>query len=124
MLSLESLLPEMLAKLEFCCTLAAVTADEVYKQIGARIRRRRRSLRILQADLAQKAGLSRGSISNIEAGRQQLYVHHLVAIANALRQEPGDLLEPTDGSETPTARRLLHAVREGTTARRDRRAKQ
>lgn len=98
--------------------------DEVYKRIGARIRRRRRFLELPQEDLAEKAGLSRGSISNIEAGRQQLYVHHLVAIATALGQEPADLLAPADPPTESTAQRLLDAAREGTTARSDRRTKQ
>lgn len=98
--------------------------DEVYKRIGARIRRRRRVLRLLQEDLAQKAGLSRGSVSNIEAGRQQLYVHHLVAIATALGQDPADLLAPAETASADTAQRLLEAAREGTTARSDRRTKQ
>jgi transcriptional regulator with XRE-family HTH domain len=98
--------------------------DAIYGRIGSRIRRRRRNLKILQDDLAQQTGLSRGSISNIEAGRQQLYVHHLVAIADALQQEPADFLVAAPVSDTPTAQRLLEAARRGTTARSDRRTKQ
>ena len=95
----------------------------LYRRIGGRIRRRRRSLRVLQEDLARKTGLSRGSISNIEAGRQQLYIHHLVAISTALEQDPRDILAPEETASTTTAQRLLKAAREGTTARSDGRTK-
>lgn len=95
--------------------------DDLYRRLGARIRRRRRTLRLRQDQLAERAALSRGSISNIEGGRQQLYVHHLVAIARALEQDAAALLrEPELG---PEAKPYLDAVRGGDTARVDSRAK-
>ena len=83
---------------------------ELYERIGKRIRGHRRSKGILQEGLAESAGLSRGSISNIEAGRQKLYIHHLVAIAKALQLDPAELLAPAPEG---TPHEILEAVRRG-----------
>ena len=46
-------------------------------------------------ELAQKTGLSRASIANIERGQQNVGLHHLYSIANALEiTEISDLLPP------------------------------
>ena len=90
--------------------------DDLYRRIGSNIRRRRRALRLKQEELALEAGLSRGSISNIEGGRQQLYVHHLLHIAQALRVSAVTLLEEA-GQLDREAIPLLQAAREGRTAR-------
>jgi transcriptional regulator with XRE-family HTH domain len=58
--------------------------DPIYRRLGRAIRERREALNLNQRDLAAATGLSRASISNVEAGRQQIYVHHLVAIARGL----------------------------------------
>ena len=45
------------------------------------------------AQLAAEIGISRASLANIEAGRQQVLLHHLFAIADALDLDsPSDLL--------------------------------
>ena len=94
--------------------------DHLYRRIGTRIRRLRHRRNLLQEDLAESTGLSRGSISNIETGRQQLYVHHLIAIAAALDEPPGELLASTEPpNENSERQRLLDAARDGTTARSD-----
>lgn len=72
---------------------APIAVEPLYRAIGARIRARRRELRLSQDRLAEASGLSRGSISNVEAGRQQLYIHHLVAIADILEEDPRAFLE-------------------------------
>ena len=40
-----------------------------------------------QEQLAKRVGISRASLANIEAGRQQVLVHHLFALASALDLE-------------------------------------
>lgn len=48
-----------------------------------------------QMELAQKTTLSRASIANIERGQQNVGLHHLYSIANALGvTEISDLLPP------------------------------
>jgi transcriptional regulator with XRE-family HTH domain len=68
--------------------------EPVYKQIGALIKTRRKNLNITQEKLAGLIGLSRGSLANIETGRQQFLVHQLYALASTLQMEPKDLLPP------------------------------
>lgn len=53
-------------------------------EIGARIRARRIWLRMTQHELASKVQLTRTSIVNAEAGRQNLVIHKLYLIARAL----------------------------------------
>ncbi|HEX3462583.1 MAG TPA: helix-turn-helix transcriptional regulator [Candidatus Elarobacter sp.] len=53
----------------------------VYEAIGAAIAAARRDKRISQEQLATALGLSRGSVSNIEAGRQKMLVHTLMQAA-------------------------------------------
>jgi DNA-binding XRE family transcriptional regulator len=56
--------------------------DAVYLIVGSAIRRHRQQAGISQPELAEKLGLNRSSISNIEAGRQRLMLHTLCEIAD------------------------------------------
>lgn len=71
-------------------------ADEMYAQIGAAIRRRRDALGLSQAQLADRVGLVRTSVTMIEGGSQALLVHQLVDIAKALRTTPAHLLSESE----------------------------
>lgn len=65
----------------------------LYRELGRVIRRRRTAARLTQAHVAAVTRLSRASVANIEAGRQQVLVHHLYAIADALDLDsPAQLL--------------------------------
>ncbi len=77
-------------------TSAGMAPESIYAQIGVFIRTRRKQLKLRQEDLALRVGLSRASLANIETGRQNLLVHHLYALAQALQLKPIDLLPPTD----------------------------
>ena len=57
---------------------------EIQAQLGVRIRERRRELGLTQESLAERAGLSRPSIANVEAGRQNMGLRQLVSLAGAL----------------------------------------
>ena len=71
-----------------------------YEAVGRRIREARKG-KITQAALASVVSLTRTSIVNIEQGRQQLFVHTLVNIAQALRVPVADLIPIThDASST------------------------
>jgi len=68
-------------------------AAHIYRNLGKRIRDLRKSLPKTQDQLAKEIGISRASLANIEAGRQQVLVHHLFALASALQLEsPAQLL--------------------------------
>jgi transcriptional regulator with XRE-family HTH domain len=72
--------------------------ESVYQHIGAVIRRGRRKFkpRLTQEALAQRVGISRASLANIETGRQSVLVHQLYALATALDLAPADFLLPAN----------------------------
>ena len=74
----------------------------LYAALGKRIRALRRQANLSQEDVAERVGLTRTSITNIERGRQQLQVHTLVAIAHTLGVRLDELLlyeeEPAHGN--------------------------
>lgn len=68
-------------------------ATQIYRNLGTRIRSLRKGLQLTQDQLAKQIGISRASLANIEAGRQQVLVHHLFALASALQLDtPAQLL--------------------------------
>ncbi len=69
-----------------------VTPDPIYKHIGAVIKARRKTLGLKQEALASTLGISRGSLANVETGRQNVLVHQLYKFATALKLSPFDLL--------------------------------
>jgi transcriptional regulator with XRE-family HTH domain len=79
-----------------------VIPQDIYKQVGKNIRRYREGAHRTQAQLALQIGISRASLANIEAGRQQILVHYLFAIAEAL-----DLDSPTPLLPSPLAATIL-----------------
>ena len=76
--------------------MARLKLDEVakpfYTEIGARVKMHREKRGMTQAGLALLAGCTRGSIANIEAGRQKPTVYTLTMIAMQLRVEVIDLI--------------------------------
>jgi transcriptional regulator with XRE-family HTH domain len=74
----------------------SVTTDPIYEQIGSVIRTRRKALGMTQKDLADTLAISRGSLANIETGRQNMLVHQLYRFAAVLKLDRTILLpEPT-----------------------------
>jgi len=69
-----------------------VTRHPIYKEIGAIIRAKRKKLGLKQENLASELRISRGSLANIETGRQNILVHQLYNYAKALQLKPVDLL--------------------------------
>ncbi|MGD0052190.1 MAG: helix-turn-helix transcriptional regulator [Vulcanimicrobiaceae bacterium] len=58
--------------------------SEFLARIGARVRELRAVSGLTQRVVAERAGLSRASIANVEAGRQNLRLRQLAALATAL----------------------------------------
>ena len=96
--------------------------DALYRNLGNRIRDLRKKTRRTQDQIARRVGISRASLANIEAGRQQVLVHHLVALAKALDLDsPSDLLLVLQElTRQPAARDSLPLPDEGLTAKQRR----
>ena len=62
-----------------------VSNMELYRRLGRTVADRRRELGLTQSTVAEKLGLSRASLANLESGRQRIMVHQLFALVNALR---------------------------------------
>lgn len=59
-------------------------AQLVIKAFASSVRSRREQLGITQTELARRIGFTRASISNLEAGRQDIPIRTAVKIATAL----------------------------------------
>ena len=72
----------------------AMNPESLYRHIGALIKSRRKKFkpRWTQEKLANRVGISRASLANIETGRQSVPVHQLYAFAEALHISPADFL--------------------------------
>ena len=79
-----------------------MTPDPIYRHIGMLIKTRRQKLEMNQERLAKKLGISRGSLANIETGRQNILVHQLYRIAAALDLTPVDFLPPPSMDQVST----------------------
>jgi transcriptional regulator with XRE-family HTH domain len=76
--------------------------DDLYANIGLRVYTERDAVGFTQQVLADKIGVTRVSVANIEAGRQRVTLHTLADIANALGV-PLAALIPTSGGTTSEA---------------------
>ena len=77
------------------------SSDNFYKSLGELIRRRRLDAKLTQRELANRVGLTRASITQIEHGRQKVLIHTLYVIAEALGVNPNALLPPLVTNEKP-----------------------
>jgi transcriptional regulator with XRE-family HTH domain len=69
-----------------------LSRSAVYSNVGARIRDERERRNFSQEMLADRVGLTRTSITNIEKGRQKVLLHTLLEIARVLNLKPTRLL--------------------------------
>jgi transcriptional regulator with XRE-family HTH domain len=68
-------------------------AAEVTRQVGRRLRRRRRYLDMTQEELAHRSSVHRTQIPLIEGGRRMPRLHTLIRLGTALDMSPCQLLE-------------------------------
>lgn len=66
--------------------------EPIYRLLGAKIEQTRTVLGWSQQDLAKRVGLTRGSIANIEAGKQRILLHDIEKFATAFNMLPKVLL--------------------------------
>ncbi len=81
--------------------------DAFYIEVGRRIRGARGDRGLTQADLAERVGLTRTSVTNLEAGRQRMPLHIFATLADALGVEPAQLLAPFEKSTNALIDRAL-----------------
>ena len=67
-------------------------SEKLYKLVGKRVGQHRKARGLSQTELANRCGLTRGSIANIELGNQRPTLHTLFTVAEALAVEPPVLL--------------------------------
>lgn len=66
--------------------------DSFYASIGRNVRSARVAAAVSQENLAQRVGLTRSSIANLEAGRQRVALHLFFLIADALNKDACELI--------------------------------
>src|SRR2546426_4071534 len=71
-----------------------------YKLLGIRIADLRNASKLTQAELAERIGSARTSITNLEGGRQQMPLHQLLRIAEVLQVDLKDLIPSRDEVHT------------------------
>ena len=76
----------------------SAVAEAVQRRVGERVRALRAERGMTQLRLAGRAGISRPSLANIEAGRQNVGVRALCALAEALGVRVEELLTAPDES--------------------------
>jgi transcriptional regulator with XRE-family HTH domain len=77
--------------------------DDLYGEVGRRLRQARVTQGLSQERLAQQLGISRASIVNIEAGRQRAPLHLLWQLSKTLGTDLS-LLIPRREELSPTAK--------------------
>lgn len=87
--------------------------NNIYLDFGRRLKAARKSNKVTQNDLAERVGLSRTSITNIERGRQQVSLHVFLSLSKAVGIEPVRLL-PDMGLLAPVDQKLKDEVKKQT----------
>ena len=80
--------------------------DDLYGEVGRKLRQARVTQGLSQERLAQQLGISRASVVNIEAGRQRAPLHLLWQLSEALATDLS-LLIPRREELSPTAKEAM-----------------
>jgi transcriptional regulator with XRE-family HTH domain len=59
-------------------------SEEIYRRLGRSVAQRRNELGLTQATVAERLGLARASLANIERGRQKVLLHHIYLFVEVL----------------------------------------
>lgn len=73
----------------------------IKQRVGMRVKAARKAAGMTQDHLAQRIGLSRTSVVNIESGVQELTVTRLAYVAEVLRLDLADLVRDGDMPASP-----------------------
>lgn len=69
-----------------------IRAEKFYEALGRSIRTRRKALKMTQAELGDRLGLSRTSVTHIECGQQRLFIDQFCRLSQVLNCQRDDLL--------------------------------
>jgi transcriptional regulator with XRE-family HTH domain len=58
---------------------------EIYRLLGRNVAAHRTNRKLTQAQVAERIGLTRASLANIETGRQRAMLHHVYELVDALK---------------------------------------
>ena len=72
--------------------MMSTAMNDLYKQLGKKVKLARAKADFTQEKLAEKAGLHRTYIAGIETGRRNISIKNLEKIAKALGIKTNDLL--------------------------------
>jgi transcriptional regulator with XRE-family HTH domain len=87
--------------------------DDLYAQFGRQVRAARREARLTQQEVAQRVGLTRTSVTNIERGIQHINLRQLYLLASAVGLHPEQLLpRPEEATEGILPERALRELEE------------
>lgn len=75
--------------------------DRIYKEFATKLKKARKEAKLSQEKLSERVGLSRTSITNIEAGRQHISLHMLFLLSDILGVTPEDLLPEKPAPPSP-----------------------
>ena len=85
--------------------------DWLYCEFGKRLKKARKQVGLTQDSLAERVGLSRASITNIELGRQHVALHSVFLLASALGITPRQLLPEQTQNDSNTTSTPLNLLR-------------
>ena len=71
-------------------------SEKLYVIVGQNLAQKRSEAKLTQTQLAERCGLTRGSIANIESGNQRPTLHTLWSLADALGVDISSLLPSRD----------------------------
>jgi len=83
-----------------------VNGPTVPQQVGSRVREAREAAGMTQAQLALRAGFTRGAIGHLETGRRDTTVTRLVAIAGIVHLDLGALFRELRLEHSDPVRRV------------------
>lgn len=85
--------------------------DGLYKEFGQLLRESRKTAKLTQSQVAERVGLTRTSITNIERGSQHISLHQLFLLASAVGVSPVALLPDQEAAlEELLPKRALRAL--------------
>ena len=72
--------------------MPTIDRDQFYIELGNRLRVKREKSELTQVEVAEAAGISRTSLTNIEGGRQRILVDQLAIICSKLNTTMDDVV--------------------------------
>lgn len=82
--------------------MSVLKLNDFYRDFGMMLKVARKKAGLTQDGLAERVGMSRSSIANIETGRQKTPLHTLLEFSGSMGVQPVDLLPAQDQPEQQT----------------------